>query len=78
VGNYPAPEGRKKSFHEHISALRNSTELSLREPLAANAELARKVEQHDRQIAALFEHAQHLLATAPAKKNPIGFVRPKV
>ena len=35
--------------------------------------LARKVAQHDRQIAVLFEHVQKMLAPAPVKKKPIGF-----
>ena len=36
-------------------------------------ELARKVSQHDRQIAALVEHVQKLLVPAPIKKKMIGF-----
>ena len=46
----------------------------LRDLLATNAELARKVEQHDRQIATLFDHVRAMLAPARAKKNPIGFI----
>jgi hypothetical protein len=50
----------------------------LREILATHEELARKVAQHDRQIAALFEHVKTLLETPPApKKPPIGFIHPK-
>jgi hypothetical protein len=50
----------------------------LREALATNEELARKVAQHDRQIAVLFEHVKHLLEPPPApKKPPIGFIHPK-
>ncbi len=46
--------------------------------LATNEELARKVAQHDRQIAVLFEHVQKLLEPpAPKKKRPIGFIHPK-
>lgn len=37
----------------------------LREVLATNEDLARKVAQHDRQIEVLFEHVQKLLAPAP-------------
>ena len=65
----------RRAVEVNISIMRAF--VRLRELLANNAELARKVEQHDRQIALLFEHVQHLLAPAPAKKNPIGFVRPK-
>jgi hypothetical protein len=44
--------------------------------LATNEELARKVAEHDRQIAVLFNHVQKMLAPAPAKKSRIGFVPP--
>jgi hypothetical protein len=46
----------------------------LRDLLATNADLARKVEQHDRQIATLFDHVRAMLAPARARKNPIGFI----
>jgi putative transposase len=49
----------------------------LRELLAANEQLARKVAQHDREIAVLFDHVQKMLAPVPAKKNPIGFIHHK-
>lgn len=49
----------------------------LREVLASNEDLARKVAQHDRQIAVLFEHVQKMLTPPPVKKNPIGFIPPK-
>ena len=45
----------------------------LRELLATNQDLARKVSQHDQQIAVLFGHVQRMLAPAPVKKNRIGF-----
>jgi hypothetical protein len=49
----------------------------LRELLATNEDLARKVAQHDEEIATLFEHVQHLLAPPPEKKNRIGFIPAK-
>jgi hypothetical protein len=49
----------------------------LREVLATNEDLARRVAQHDRQIAVLFEHVQKMLAAAPVKKNRIGYIHPK-
>jgi hypothetical protein len=50
----------------------------LREILATHEELARKVAQHDWQIAVLFEHVKSLLEPPPAsKKRPIGFIHPK-
>ena len=50
----------------------------LREMLATNKELARKVAQHDQEIAILFEHVQQLLEPPePKKQQPIGFIHPK-
>ncbi len=48
----------------------------LREMLASNEELARKVAQHDRQIAVLFDEVEKLLELPEPKKNPIGFIHP--
>ncbi len=48
----------------------------LREILATNGDLARKVAHHDRQIGVLFDHVRKILAPVPAKKNRIGFVLP--
>jgi hypothetical protein len=39
-------------------------------------ELARKVAQHDHQIAVLFDHVRKMLAPEPVKK-PIGFIHPR-
>ena len=49
----------------------------LRQVLAADEELARKVARHDRQIALLFEHVQKMLAPVPVKKNRMGFAPPE-
>lgn len=65
----------KRAVDVNIAIVR--TFIRLRQVLATNEELARKVAQHDRQIAVLFEHVQKMLAPAPVKKNPIGFVPPK-
>lgn len=51
--------------------------VKLREMLATNEELARKVGQHDRQIAVLFEQVQKILSPPPVKKKPIGFIHSK-
>ena len=53
------------------------TFVRIRQVLATNEELAKKVAQHDRQIGVLFEHVQKMLAPVPVKKHPIGFVPPK-
>ena len=50
------------------------TFVRLRQMLAANEELARKVAQHDQEIGILFEHIQGLLEQPePPKKHRIGF-----
>jgi hypothetical protein len=50
----------------------------LREVLAANEELARKVAQHDREIGVLFKHVKALLEPPePKKKYRIGFIPEK-
>jgi ORF6N domain len=54
------------------------TFVKLREILATHEELARKVAQHDRQIATLFQYVKSLLEPPPApKKPPIGFIHSK-
>lgn len=54
------------------------TFVRLREILATHRDLARKVEEHDRQIAVLFSTVEKLLAPPdPPKKNPIGYVPAK-
>jgi hypothetical protein len=65
----------KRAVQVNIGIMR--TFVRIRQVLATNEELARKVAQHDRQIAVLFEHVQKMLAPVPVKKNPIGFVPPK-
>ncbi len=50
----------------------------LRQVLATNEELARKVAQHDRQIAVLFSHVKALLKPPDSpQKHPIGFASPE-
>lgn len=53
------------------------TFVRLRQLLATNRELARKVEEHDQKIAVLFDAVQKLLAPPATKKNPIGYIHPK-
>ena len=51
------------------------TFVRLREILATHRDVARKVDEHDRQIAALLSAVQKLLAPPdPPKKHPIGYV----
>lgn len=65
----------KRAVAVNIDIMR--TFVRLRDVLATNEELARKVAQHDREIAVLFEHVQNMLAPVPVKKNPIGLIHPK-
>jgi hypothetical protein len=53
------------------------TFIRLREILVTHKDLARKVAEHDRQIAALLETVQRLLTPPePARKHPIGYITP--
>jgi hypothetical protein len=65
----------KKAVQVNISIIR--TFVKLREVLATHKDLARKVEQHDHQIAILFDRLQKLLAPPNPPKHPIGYVPPK-
>lgn len=47
----------------------------LREILATHKDVAQKIEEHDKQIANLYKHVEHLLKLPEKKKNPIGFMR---
>lgn len=54
------------------------TFVKVRQILASNRDLARKVRDHDRQIAVLFETVEKLLTPPdPPKKNPLGYIRPR-
>lgn len=49
----------------------------LRKLMATNEELARKVAQHDRQIASLYEHVEKLLKLPEPQTKPIGYIWPE-
>ena len=62
----------KQAIDVNISIVR--TFIRLRQVLATNEDLARRVAQHDHEIGILFEHIQRLLEPAnPPKKPAIGF-----
>lgn len=61
----------KRAREVNIGIMR--TFVRIRHVLGANEELARKVGQHDKQIAVLFEQVKRLLSPAPVKKKLIGF-----
>ncbi len=51
------------------------TFVRLREMLATNKELARKVEKHDKEIAVLYDYLKELLAPPKSSKKQIGYIR---
>lgn len=62
----------KRAVEVNIAIVR--TFIRLRQGLASNEELARKVAQHDQEIGILFEHIQHLLEPPTAsQEHQIGF-----
>jgi len=68
----------KRAAEINVAIMR--TFVRLRQILATNKDLARKVQQHDSQIAALFKMVQKLLEPPPPpppKRHPIGYIRPK-
>jgi hypothetical protein len=65
----------KQAVQVNIAIMR--TFVRFREMLATNEELARKVAQHDQEIATLFQHLQKLLEPPKSKKRSIGYIRDK-
>ena len=66
----------KSAIQVNVAIMR--TFVRLREILATHRDVARKVGEHDQQIAALFRAVQKLLASPdPPKKYPIGYVPAK-
>jgi hypothetical protein len=65
----------KRAAQVNVAIMR--TFVRLRQLLATNRDLARKVQEHDQKIAVLFDAVQKLLAPPATKKNPIGYIHPK-
>lgn len=61
----------KRAVQVNIAIVR--TFIRLREILATHEDIARKVKEHDRQIATLFSVVDKLLALPEPKKKPIGY-----
>ena len=51
--------------------------VKLRQILASNRQLARKIDEHDRQIGVLFDMVEQILSPPAPKKRPIGFITTK-
>ena len=49
----------------------------LREMLATHQDVARKIEEHDRQIAALYGYVEKLLREPETGKKPLGYIWPE-
>ncbi len=65
----------KRAAQVNVAIMR--TFVRLRRMLATNEELARKVAQHDRKIALLFEQVAKLLESPEGSQSEIGFSHPK-
>jgi hypothetical protein len=66
----------KSAIQVNVAIMR--TFVRLRELLATHQDVARKIEEHDRQIAAMFSAVKKLLASPnPPKKYPVGYVPAK-
>lgn len=65
----------KRAVLINVTVIR--TFVRLRQILATNRDLAKKVQEHDRQIGTLFKTMEALLESPPPrKKNHIGYIRP--
>lgn len=53
------------------------TFVRMREVLATHKEVARKIEEHDHHIAALYDYVRQIMAQEETPKNPIGYVKPE-
>ncbi len=53
------------------------TFIKLREMLSTHKDIARKIEEHDRQISNLYAYIEQILAQPEGRKNPIGYIWPK-
>jgi hypothetical protein len=65
----------KRAAQVNVAIMR--TFVRLREILATHKDVARKLKEHDRQIATLFSAVEKLLALPEPKKRPIGYIHPK-
>ena len=65
----------KRAAQVNVAIMR--TFVRLREFLATHQDVARKIKEHDRQIATLFSAVEKLLVLPAPEKHPIGFVPSK-
>lgn len=66
----------KRAAEVNVAIMR--TFVRLRQILASNKDLARKIDEHDRKIGILFDTVQKLLSPpVPERKRSIGYIHPK-
>jgi len=65
----------KAAIQVNVAIMR--TFVKVREILATHRDLARKVQEHDRQISNLYKIVEKLLTLPEPKKHPIGYIHPK-
>jgi hypothetical protein len=65
----------KRAILVSIAIMR--TFVRLREMLATHKDIARKIDEHDHDIAILYDYVKKLLGPPAVKKNPIGYIWPK-
>jgi ORF6N domain len=66
----------KQAVQVNIAIMR--TFVRMREVLATHKDIARKIQEHDRHVANLYEHINKLLQPPdPPKKKPIGYIYPE-
>jgi hypothetical protein len=53
------------------------TFVRLRDMLATHKDIARKIDQHDHDIAVLYDYVKQLLGPPATRKKPIGYIWPK-
>ncbi len=65
----------KRAVLVNIAIMR--TFVRLRQMLATHKDIARKIDQHDHDIAVLYDYVKKLLGPPATKKKPIGYIWPK-
>jgi hypothetical protein len=65
----------KRAILVSIAIMR--TFVRLREMLAIHKDIARKIDEHDHDIAVLYDYVKQLLGPPATRKKPIGYIWPK-
>ena len=65
----------KRAVLVNVAIMR--TFVRFREMLATHKDIARKIDQHDHDIAVLYDYVKQLLGPPATKKKPIGYIWPE-